>query len=574
MNADWLRQYATGYHKWNQARTDDGLIFYRPLGVVESSFDGDGIYFEGRADINMALSMNINTNMSKETLRKHILLAWTCLRLRHTLLCATTTTAQDYMNDEAVQKGPRFLVLRQPKTYDEILRSTEDYVTFLDDHYSKVDSYELYSHVQNTARIVDVEKTLCRLFVLPLERLDSNTFSLRFLVVIAHQISDGLTNSAWAIDFTRMLNQKSQVLEDSIRQFMSTISERLRLPQEDLYQPVAKTLPRQRWFWAMTVVLAHVQKPYPAAFPNPLSFTGGPVKATGPARRPFDRVLDYSKVPTLNSGYVRAVVGKEGTQRLHRLCRQAKCSIGAGIFVLAAIVMMEIYEARFPDVPIDQRLPFIGSFPINPRPFFNHMEEPDSMMLAFSDGVVLPFLSSTLDLDGRIKVLVRSAQKQLSRYQKRPVSNTASGMLEYMGPRGAGRVVPMNYLGAVERKISKLPKHLQVPVEYQKHLPNQPNPTLATCGVSSVGKTHPGLGPGQYDLTRPLEKEGDLIADLQDIRFGVRPRDGEFLVGVLGTDESISAGVSYDACAIDSAWAEVWKEKFETILGGSDRPKL
>lgn len=582
MNADWLRQYATEYHTWKQAKPDEAsgaLVLYRPLGVVESSFDGDGIHYEGRADINLAISMDIKTNMSTAALKRHVLLAWTCLRLRHTLLCATATTAQPFMDDETVQKGTRFLVLWQPTTFEDILCSTESMVTFLDNYYSNVDSRELYVHAQNTARTFDPEKTLHRLFMLPLERKDDNTLTLKFLCVFAHSIADGLTNMVWTIDFMRLLNQRSQALEDSIRPLMATINERLMLPQEDLYQQVSNSVARQRWFWAITVVLGHVQKPLPAAFQNPLRFTQGPKKAIRPANRVFERVLDYSKVPPLNSGNVRAVIRKEGTQRLHRLCRKAGCSIGAGIFVLVAIVMMELYEARFPDVPLDERLPFLGSFPVNPRPFFQHTAEPDSMMLAFSDGVLLPFLSSRLDLDGRIKLLVRAAQRQLSRYQKRPAgqTTTVSGMLEYMGPRGAGRVVPMNYLDVIERRNSKLPPHLQRKVEYQKHLPKQPNATLATCGVSSVGKTHPAFGPGQYDLDRPLAAGGgggDLVADLREISFGVRPRDGEFLVGVFGTDESISATVSYDACAIDPAWADVWKEKFETLLEGSDRARL
>lgn len=577
MNADWLRQYATGYHQWKTAsldKHDGGVIFYRPLGVVEGGFDGDGIHHEGRADINMVLTTDIKTTMPKAALRRHILLAWSCMRLRHTLLCATAAEARDFMDDETVQKGPRFLFLQPPTTSEEILRSTEGLVSFLDDHYPEVDVQELYLHAQNTARTFDPEKTLTRLLVLPPERLNSNTFTLRFLFIFAHQITDGISNTAWGIDFMRLLNQKSQLLEDSIRPLVETMRERLTLPQEDLYQPVAKSRARQRWFWAITVVLGHIQKPLPAAFQNPLRFTNGPVQATGPAAPVFERVLDYSRVPPLNSGTVRAWIGKEGTQRLHRLCRKAGCSIGAGAFVLVAIVMMELYEARFPDIPVEQRLPFIGSFPVNPRPFFNHTAEPDSLMLAFSDGVVLPFLPSSLDLDGRIRLLVRSAQKQLSRYQKRPAQTTVSGKLEHMGPRGAGRVVPMNYLDTIQRRNSKLPEHLQLAFEYQKNLPKQPNPTLATCGVSSVGKMHPAFGPGHYDLDRPLDAEGDLVADLRDVQFGVRPRDGEFLVGVWGNDESIVAGVSYDACAIDPAWTNVWKEKFETFLGGSDRPKL
>jgi hypothetical protein len=192
-------------------------------------------------------------------------------------------------------------------------------------------------------------------------------------------------------------------------------------------------------------------------------------------------------------------------------------------------------------------------------------------MLAFSDGVALPFLSSDLDLDGRIRLLVRSAQRQLSRYQKRLRNDGAVNMLEYMGPRGAGRVVPMNYLDVIERANIKLPGHLRREFPYQKTLPKQANPTLATCGVSSVGRSDPAITPGRIDLTKSLAGKDDaLIAEIMGTRQSVRPRDGEFLIGIWGSDDSIDASVSYDSCAIDPAWALVWKEKMETILDGQN----
>ncbi|KAJ0123231.1 hypothetical protein J7T55_011695 [Diaporthe amygdali] len=563
----WLQRYATGYHKWEQAQHNNGVVFYRPLGVVEKGFDNDGIYHEGRADINLAMSFEIKTTKSKAQLRRHILLAWTNLRLRHTLLGATASGPADFMGKNAVQRSDRFFVIARPKDQQHAVRSAEGPVVFLEDHYSSVDADLLYLHAQNVARTFDARQSMVKVMVLPLERIGSTTYALRFLFVIAHQISDGLTNGNWTGDFKQLLNKKANELESAVPSLISTLHERLPPSQEDLYPPIAGSRARQRWFWAITLVLRHVQKPLPPAFPNPLRYPDAPIKAAGPESKLFDRILDYSKVPPLNAARVTAHIGREGTRRLHSVCRQVGCSIGAGSFVLAGIVMMEIYEKRFPDVPLAERRAFVGSFPINPRPLFNHTAKPDSLMLAFSDGVVLPFLSSDLDLDGRIRLLVRSAQRQLSRYQKRPRNSTAVSLLEYMGPRGAGRVVAMNYLDVIERANIKLPDHLRREFPYQKVLPKQVNPTLATCGVSSVGRSDPGMSPGQIDLSKSLEGEEDgLIADIRTTAQNVRPRDGEFLVGIWGNDDSIDASVSYDSCAIDPAWAEVWKEKMETIL--------
>lgn len=568
---DWLRRYATGYHKWREAQHNGVTVFYRPLGVVEKGFDNDGIYHEGRADINLAMSFEIKTTKSKAQLRRHILLAWTNLRLKHTLLCATATGPADYMDPDAMQKSDRFFTIANPTGCEHAIDSAQAPVVFLDDHYSSVDAGQLYFHAQNVARTFDAGKSLVKAMVLPLEKSGHATYSLRFLFVIAHQISDGLTNANWTNDFKHLLNKRTDELQSAVPVLITTLHERLPSSQEDLYPPISGSRARQRWFWAITLVLRHVQKPLPPAFQNPLRYPNAPIKAVVPEVRTFDKVLDYSKVPPLNAGTVMAHIGRDGTRRLHRVCRQVGCSIGAGSFVLAGIVMMEIYEKRFLDVPLHERRAFIGSFPINPRPFFNHTAKPDSLMLAFSDGVVLPFLSSDLDLDGRIRLLVRSAQRQLSRYQKRRRNDRDINMLEYMGPRGAGRVVPMNYLDVIERANIKLPGHLHEEFQYQKTLPKQANPTMATCGVSSVGKSDPGMTPGQIDLTKSLAGEEDaLIADIQSTRQNVRPRDGEFLIGIWGSDDSVDASVSYDSCAIDPAWAQVWKEKMETILDGQN----
>lgn len=561
MKVDWLRRYATGYHQWQKGLDQDGaVIFYRPLGIIESAFDADGTQHEGRADVNMALPFEIRTTMTENSLRRHILLAWTCLRLRHALLCAAATSTKDSMD---VEKSPRVFVIRQPLDREQAIYSSEAMVSWLRDTYAHVDADSLFYHTQNTARTFDAEQNLARLFVLPVTPGESGSLSLRFLFTFAHQITDGLSSGAWGLDFMRLLNSSSADLEASITPLIDTLHQRLPVPQEDLYMPVAGSLARRRWFWAITIVLRHVQKAMPAPFPNPLHFAASPTSATVPEPRKFEQILDYSTPPPLNAGSITAIVGRDGTRRLHRLCRQAGCSIGAGCFVLVAIAMMEIYEQRFPEVPLGERLPFIGSFPINPRPFFNHTAEPDSMMLAFSDGIVLPFLSSSLDLDGRIRLLVHSAQRQLSRYQKR--NKTAENAVQYMGARGAGRLVPMNYLDNIERANSRLPEDMRMKLEYMEHYPKQTQSRMATCGVSSVGKANPQFQPGQYDLERRLG-EDDVVADTRGHKMNVRPRDGEFLVGIWGTDEYIQATVSYDACAIDPSWAGRFEERIETVL--------
>ena len=82
----WLDRYGTNYHRWQQVPNKTTTIsetWYRPIGIVESTFDTDGTDYEGRADIKTLLEAELSMacgNISTEALQKKILLAWTVLR--------------------------------------------------------------------------------------------------------------------------------------------------------------------------------------------------------------------------------------------------------------------------------------------------------------------------------------------------------------------------------------------------------------------------------------------------------------------------------------------------------------
>jgi hypothetical protein len=304
----------------------------------------------------------------------------------------------------------------------------------------------------------------------------------------------------------------------------------------------------------------------PAAFANPLRRNNSLKEAIAmpPA---YESYLNYSVKPPLNTFSCMAKVPRNATQRLHRWCREVGTSIGAGAFVLVAMVMMSLHEDLYPEETPESRRPFIGSFPINPRPFFKHHEAPNSMMLAFSDGVVLPFLPSSLDLETRFKVLVRQAHRQLGLYQKRVKAEEVDS-IAYMGSRGAGRVIAMNYVGAMERLRSKLPEELRHTLGShgpQGELTAAQNGSMATCGVSSVGRS--GWRQGEFDVNGELGEGKDaFVADYRSSKQNVRARDGEFLVGVWGDDDGIAANVSYDGNAIDEDMVREWQNRMENLL--------
>lgn len=574
----WLDQYAAKHHAWRKVLHNGIKQFYRPFGLVETAFDSDGLYHEGRADINAMLTLEVRSALSDRQFRERILLAWTALRLQHALLMSKAVEKTSFMvtKDDTTKRA--FLICPPSSTEKAVEQAAHDLV-FLDDHYPKISSQDLYRHAQNTGRVLDPDKNLAKLFVLSHEVKGHHKFRLEILLVMGHQISDGLTNYTWLSHFLRLLNMPKKALEGSIRQHVSShaIEGNLPLPQEDLYPPITGTKARQRWFWAITRVLRHVKAPQPAAFSNPLYRTKPKATAT-PMQPIYTEVLDYDKVPPLNTFTAAATINATCTQRLHRLCREAGTSIGAGCFVLVAMVMMALHERKHPNILLKDRLAFIGSFPINPRPFFNHASAPDSLMLAFSDGVVLPFLPSSLPFEGRFRLLARQAHRQLSIYQKRPKANIAD-MKAHMSSRGAGRVIAMNYISAMERIHAKLPSHLRdqvgLHVQPQGSLTTRPNPTTATCGVSSVGRS--GWKIGEYDLDADLPGEDDdaFVADYRGLQQNVRARDGEFLVGIGGNDDGIGANVSYDGNAIDEESVVEWKRLMETILvGDEERARL
>lgn len=557
----WLERYANSHHEWRSFRDDNGDVFWcRRQGIVECSFDADGRYNGGRADVTSLLRLKAVTSVSPEALRQRFVLAWTTLRLQHVLMRAR---APLLVNESRKTEEPHFQV---PcfRNAEAAITDAKKWLSFVEDRPDReVDDDEFHLHVINAARIVDPASSLSKLFILPPKHLENGNVVLRFCLVAAHQITDGLTMRVWLESFLRLLNTPLSDLRASIESLCSESATAARLPkaQEDLYPPISGSLARRRWFWALSVVLRHVRKPLPSGFPNPLR-REQPLSSSRSYPPIYADVLDYTSRPPLNTFIVRARVRQTALDRIVRLCRQAGASVGAGGFALVALIMMTLHQRRHPG---DER-PFITGFPLNPRPFFNHTSPPDSMMLAFCDGILLPFLPSDLDLDGRFKLLVRHAQRQLSAFQKRARPEDASDPIGYMGSRGAGRVIAMNYITTSEREQLKLPEYRRKNTgQPQGELPARMNGSQQTCGVSSVGKTTQRRG--MYDLSRPVGKDDDdFVADWLGTLGSVRVRDGEFLCGIVGDEDGMDVGVSVDGNALDEEKAAEFKRLIETLF--------
>ena len=572
---NWLERYGPEPYGWCLSQHGQLRRYYRRLGLVEGFFDSDGTDFEGRADLNCNLHVEARTALDAANMREKIIKAWSIFRQRHVLLASRALWGHGLLasaTSSAVFPDERYFVFDPCPSPSSMLEEASEHVVFVEDHYHDVDARDFYIHLMNSSRPIDASRALAKLFIMPMKSTPEGTFHIHFILVEAHQITDGITLFRWMNDFIDLLNSSGPNLDNMAEALSkSNPEERLPPPQESLYPPVpigSTTKPsesaRHRWHWLISRILRHVRKPAPACFANPLRRPTTLSKAiTVPAKYPG--VLGYSKVPPLNSFAVSATLSTPATQKLAQLCREAKISVGSGCFTLVGMVMMEFEERRNPNIPLDERLPFVGSFPVNPRPFLAGKPttgKEDSLMLAFSDGITLPFLPSSLDFDKRFRVLGRLAHRQLRQYQKgkrRPYEDL------HIGSRHPSQLLPALYLGSMERLEAKTPPEKRKGWNIQGTYPASASKTLATCGVSSVGDRTSLIAAGKYDISK-LSAGTDLSVDFRDLKSAVRVREGEFLVGAAGTKEELTFMVSYDGCAIDPDKAEQWKIRMEEIL--------
>jgi len=565
----WLDQYGnSNSHAWKTSTQDGHTKIYRPHGLVEYAFDSDGRYYEGRADLNVQLDISVKSSLSKEQLRERIVLAWALFQCEHPLAQSKALPHQSYMEEPSVVTPPVYFVVDTPKDESAAVENAKANLVFLEDHFEDVDAHDFWVHAQNTGRVVDASQSLSKCFVFPLKLNENGSGTVRFLAVISHQVTDGLTNYTWMRSFVHILNKSLADLHASLRTDIApeALLAQLPLPQESLYPHITGSKAKQRWFWILTRILRHVRKPHQAGFSNPLR-RKTPI---APSALPpiFAPVLDYSRLPPLNTVPVIAKASLLATARLTQICRSASVSVGAGCFALAALSMMEFYERLEPNTPLSARKPFITGFPLNPRPFLSTPVPAESLMLAFSDGIELPFLPSYLTLESRLRLLAKRAQKQLAVYQKRERLSTDAERFYYMGSRGPGRMLQTQYVSSLERANDKIPEELrdastQSP---QGAYSMRPNATVQTCGVSSVGKRSALIGQGMYDVSAALGEGREFVADFKDIQSAVRVRDGEFLIGVGGAEDGLWVAVSADSSNLDPVLMGEWRTRLEEIF--------
>jgi hypothetical protein len=567
----WLDRYANNQHAWTTSTSSNGnKCFKRPLGLVETSFDSDGTYYGGRADMTATFKLEIRHTLSKTELRERIASAWALLRLQHVLLMSRV--------EDDTENGERCFAVDVPNTAEEAVQEVGRNMVWLEDFGlgDSVDEQDLHYHALNVGRVVQPKECLSKLHVLPLKSLPNGTWELRFLIIMAHQISDGLSSYNWFSHFIKVLNTSAATIKQEIIASIQPDSIHAKLPpaQEDLYPKVTGSFARQRWFWAIMRVLRHVQRTMPPTFTNPLRRAKRLANAIS-LPSIYSSVFDYStsSLPPMSSGHVSATLTPAASARLISLCRSINVSIGAGCFALAGLSMMKLHESLYSEsnTPSSYNPAFGASFPLNPRAFFDTQPQADSCMLAFSEGIVMPFLPSTLPVEGRFKLVASHANRELRVYQKRLKDNSRS--LGNFDKHSPARLLATGYLAQMERVEAKMPEERRTGFTPQGELKPMLGQYGATCGVSSVGSLKAFFRSGEYDLNDTKDK--DFVADYRGLKMGVRARDNEFLIGS-STDATgcVGFGVSYDENAISQEAAHKWAETISGLLEPESGPRL
>ena len=578
----WFRGYASDFYDWHALNLEDRTHYWRRIGLVESFFDMDGTGYEGRADLNMNLVVETRTSLDLPALRTRLALAWSIMRQRHVLLSARAVQLQDLSRSE--ERGQdRVFVFTPSSSVDDLLDEGRTFLDFLEDSYPDADQDDFYTHLMNTGRAIDASKACSRCLVMPFKHSTESTFPLRIVIVAGHQIADGLTTFRLMNSLISLLNSTDAELQSFAKKLVRTTpTTRLPPAQETLYPPVSASPARRRWFWLITRILRHTSHTNPTSFQNPLR-RSKPLPRAKAFSPKYPLLLNYAKPPTNNAHTLEAKLSSHASARLIALCRQTSISIGSGLFTLVALTMMLLNERLRPDTPLRARLPFTGSFPLNPRPFLADVpaEAQDSLMLAFSDGITLPFLPSHLPFEGRFKLLGRQAHRQLRSYQKRRRSEHEELAL---GAKSSKFLLPTFYLQSLERFANRMrltgsgdvvdaePEVYDFQGVYKPAAPG----SLATCGISSVGDRTALISSGKYSLgSEALGKEGkDLAVDFRNMWSFVRPRDGEFLVGAAGSTDTedgrmrLGFGVSFDGNVIDVGRVGEWRGVIEGLLEG------
>lgn len=179
----WLHYYRSNHYEWNQFLTNGVRGWKRPIGIVEMTFDIDGREFEGRADVTSLVVLELKGKLSKDLVKRKVLLAWASLQAKHVLLRARTIIGK--------HKYERYFVVDVPHDEEGAIEKARQTLNFKENIQGDIDAEDFYLHCLNSNRLVDPSSNLANMSVLPITTSAAGTHLLQFVFTFAHEITDG-----------------------------------------------------------------------------------------------------------------------------------------------------------------------------------------------------------------------------------------------------------------------------------------------------------------------------------------------------------------------------------------------
>ena len=184
----WSDRYGSQEYDWRSLKQNDRTSFYRELGFAEFGFDVDGRQYQGRADMNAQLELEVRTSLEHHDFRERVLFAWACMRCQHVLVQAKALTGEELFGYKTPKRTEVYFTIDLPRTVSEAIEDAAQHLVFLDDHFENVDQWDFWVHCQNTARVLDPSKALSKVFAHRLEPTENGCSLLRLLFVTSHSI--------------------------------------------------------------------------------------------------------------------------------------------------------------------------------------------------------------------------------------------------------------------------------------------------------------------------------------------------------------------------------------------------
>ncbi|BGP55581.1 hypothetical protein JCM8202v2_003186 [Rhodotorula sphaerocarpa] len=570
---------------------DDGTVYTRPLGLLESGFDVGG-QRQGQSDVHALLKVDLRwldaadaaageattSRERSDAFLERVLDAWTTIRARHPLLASFV---RDAPTEALPGVPPREFVFPEPRSRGEALSDARRTVLLHDaEEQASLDAAcleVLDRYVLNGERVL-LEQDAC-LARLVLVRRPEEPLALGLILVVAHVACDALSvfrilrelfeevtaspllcgeaSSPPLTNLREHLASRQKPIDAFRWQSSppplakSPIPARLPLASEEHYPIIPiSNLPqvspaRQKWFWAFKrVVLLGKQDRYPVTLPFPRLELGA--LASDP--------------PQPRGRWPRLRFERSTSKTLFGACKERGVSPSMLLYAMASLALAPILARTHQN---EAYRPVVLGFPFSSRPFCD--PDPDrhepSRPAPYSDPLTDVALRITfgqiqlphcpLDLDDPAQASrVRAQALRSARLAKAQFAHMLSAeplRRSLFHAEAYGRILDRVLTMGGDNPIA----YRRIPTTLNASMIGDVDRVLPTTFSSRTASL-----PASPDGSTASDDEGTKVPfalDLHDLRFGTRLHRGEgmlmeaytwdgMLTVCLGVDDGLMRG--------------------------------